>query len=74
MPQLSVVFDHHQIPTLTNKGFESLRKVKQSQLDDEGETVLQSGSQTAEYAAPKAEYCWKVDSVLDAYGNEDQNL
>jgi hypothetical protein len=45
MPQLSVVFDHHQIPTLTNKGFESLRRVKQFRLDKEGEKILQSGSQ-----------------------------
>jgi len=26
----------------------------------------------AEYVAPKAKYCWKIDSILEAQGDEDQ--
>jgi len=46
MPQLAVVCAHHQISTLMNKGFEHLRRVKQSRQHEEGEKVLQCGSQT----------------------------
>jgi hypothetical protein len=26
----------------------------------------------AQYVAPKAKYCWKIDSILEAYGDEDK--
>jgi len=74
LSHVTVVFDHYHVSALMNKGIANLRREQQPQLDEGGDKVFQGGSQTAEYVAPKAKYCWKRDSILDACGNEDQDL